>query len=57
MQAAASRCKPQEPQQLSNDQLQVSDSVKAYLEVLELPRPMTAGFKAVLHVQTSAYLS
>ena len=54
MQAAASRCKPQEPQQLSNDQLQVSDSVKAYLEVLELPRPMTAGFKAVLHVQTSA---
>ena len=37
--------------------LQVSDSVKAYLEVLELPRPMTAGFKAVLHAGASEALS
>eukprot|EP00439_Symbiodinium_sp_Y106_P058113 s109_g8.t1 len=33
--------------------VEVSDSVKAYLEVLELPRPMTAGFKAVLHVHAA----
>ncbi|CAE7194804.1 SUP35 [Symbiodinium natans] len=33
--------------------VEVSETVKAYLEVLELPRPMTAGFKAVLHVHAA----
>jgi len=28
---------------------QVSDYVKAKMEVIEMPRPLTAGFKAVLH--------
>ena len=27
----------------------MSDYVKAKMEVIEMPRPLTAGFKAVLH--------
>lgn len=35
------------------DSLQVSDYVKAKMEVIEMPRPLTAGFKAVLHVHAA----
>ena len=30
--------------------IEASDYVKARMEVVELPRPLTAGFKAILHV-------
>ena len=33
--------------------VQVSDYVKAQMEVIEMPRPLTAGFKAVLHVHAA----
>ncbi|CAK9045900.1 unnamed protein product [Durusdinium trenchii] len=33
--------------------VQVSDYLKAQMEVIEMPRPLTAGFKAVLHVHAA----
>ncbi|CAJ1358724.1 unnamed protein product [Effrenium voratum] len=33
--------------------VQVSQRLKASLEILELPRPLTAGFRAVLHVHAA----
>lgn len=33
--------------------VEVSDYVKAQMDVVEMPRPLTAGFKAVLHAAWS----